>query len=193
MLKLSSFPVVTAAAIVLVIVGAVVTVAALTLTARGGTQDIALEGVPGQALTNSGIRLAAPPAGHTPAITAEEAVAVATTSDGRRHAAILETKLVRLVQQLPDVQAEPFADNLAWVVSFDPATVSVLPPLGPSARDLCPRPLYAIAFIDAETGESIFELERSKTEECPDSTSPPDFTSPTQAPTQVPGAETASP
>ena len=169
---------------------AVVTGLALTFTlpARGGTHEIELQGVDGDALAGFGRLLI--PDDRSPSLSANTAVAVAAAN--KPGAVVLETVLVRLVND----SRKPPLDSLAWAVNFDPATVEAAPLIGPIGAKL-PRvcdlhPEYDVVFIGAQTGELIFELTHTATipdddpgATCPAKTYP--------SPTAVPGQPTAVP
>jgi hypothetical protein len=117
---------------------------------------------------------------------------VTAAAANKPEAEVLETVLVRLVND----SQEPPLNKLAWAVNFDPATVEAIPPSGPAGAprprfcDLLPE--YDVVFIDAQTGELIFEL--TYTAALPDSdpaaTCPPGNY---PSPTAVPGQPTAVP
>ncbi|HSP55700.1 MAG TPA: hypothetical protein VLS25_08930 [Dehalococcoidia bacterium] len=170
----------------------VAVVAGLTLyfalPARGGTHEIDLQGVDGDELAGWGKVLE--PDIRSPAISA--AAAIATSSTNKPGAKPLETVLVRLVND----SRQPPLDAIAWAVNFDPKTVEVAPiggPIGYEHPRVCGQhPQYDVVFIDAQTGELIFELQNSGPPgNDPSATCPAETTYP--SPTAVPGQPTAVP
>jgi len=161
---------------------------ALVVPARGGAHEIELQGVDPDALAGFGRLLK--PDERSPSLPADSAVAAASAN--KEGARVLETVLVRLVND----SSKPPLDTLAWAVNFDPATVPAAPLFGPPGAPvprLCDlHPEYDVVFIDARTGDLIFELTHTATlpADDPSATCPPkDY----PAPTPVPGQPTAVP
>ncbi len=160
----------------------------LTLPARGGTHEIDLKGVDGDELAGWGRVLK--PDNRVPSITSTAAVAI--SSANKPGAKPLETQLVQLVND----SRKPPLDSLAWAVNLDPATVQAAPILGPPGSShprVCgDHPQYDVVFVDAQTGELIFELQHTGPPgnnpfaTCPGET-------PYPSPTVVPGQPTALP
>ena len=162
---------------------------ALVLPARGGAHEIDLKGVDADALAGFGRLLK--PDGRSPSLSADSAVDAASAN--KPGAKVLETILVRLVND----SRRPPLDSLAWAVSFDPTTVEAAPLFGPPGAPqprLCDlHPEYDVVFIDAQTGELIFELTYTGAlpADDPAATCPAKTTYP--SPTAVPGQPTAVP
>jgi hypothetical protein len=167
----------------------------LALPAKGGANEIELQGIDENDLAGWGRLLR--PDGRPPKVSPEAAFATASRGKPNRPGAeepeALEIVLVRLVNE----SREPPLDALAWAVNFDPATVEADPPIGPVGAQLPPwcggvHPEYDVVFVDAQTGELIFEIQYNATlpDDDPSATCPPgDYPSPTA----VPGQPTAVP
>jgi hypothetical protein len=157
----------------------------VALPTQGGAHEVALQGVDEAELAGWGRLLE--PDGRDASVSAPAAVAAA--SSNKASARVLETVLVRLVNE----SAKPRLDRLAWAVNFDPESVDAAPLIGPAGADL-PRtcgshPEYDVVFIDAQTGDLMFEIQHALTlpDGDPAATCPPEPGYP--QPTQVPGQE----
>ena len=159
------------------------------LPARGGAHEIELQGVDGDAL--AGFARLLKPDDRSPSLSTDSAVAAAGAN--KQGAEVLETVLVRLVN---DSQKPPL-DKLAWAVNFDPTTIEAAPAIGPIGAKhplVCDvHPEYDVVFIDAQTGELIFELQYTAGPpgDDPSATCPAKTIYP--SPTAVPGQPTAVP
>ena len=139
----------------------IVALVAATLIACGdsddGDDDVSdgslLTGIPASDIDG---RMEPAPPDASPAITAAEAREAAL--NGNSSGKILETILVEYSGYGPD----GFAKILAWVVNFDPETMSGRPML--MCGDPCPETelMYAYTVIDAMTGEFVVGAESSK-------------------------------
>lgn len=151
---------------------------ALVVPARGGAHEIELQRVDPDALAGFGRLLK--PADRSPSLSAEAAVAAATFAN-KPDAKVLEAVLVRLVND----SRKPPLDKLAWAVNFDPTSIQSAPLYGPPGvpRVCDSHPEYDVVFIDAQTGELIFELTHTATipEDDPAATCPPQPVSSRQA------------
>lgn len=172
----------------------------VTLARGGGVHQLELQGIPPEEFRALGAKLLEPDG--EPSVTNDQAIAVALQN--KFEGDVRETRLVQLVNDL----ARPPVDTLAWAVSFDPATVRRFPSLGggplnqgnQAETDTSPSACgaylkYDVAFVDATTGEWLFEVQQSGDVEPNDDGSCP-ATPPVPAPpppTQLPGAETAPP
>ena len=129
--------------------------AVLFLTAQGGEPPtpIVLDGV-----LPADFILVSPPPDAAPAVSEAEAVEVAL----RDHygGVVRQTVLVSLSMR----GGEPPFDTLAWAVNFDPATVGGEPPHISGTEQVKPEDYaldYLVVFVDAKTGDWLFEGERS--------------------------------
>jgi hypothetical protein len=145
--------------------------------------EVELQGVNGDDLAGWARMLK--PDGRSAIVSADAAVAKASAN--KPGAEALETVPVRVFND----SRRPPLDELAWAVNFDPATVIAAPPIGPIGSDFPRRcdihPEYDVVFIDALTGDLIFELQYVATlpEDDPTATCPPkDYPPPTQVPGQ---------
>lgn len=181
-----------ASAGLLVLVIAASAVIGVTLATGGGVHEVDLEGVPAGEFRALGARLLEPDG--EPVISDGQAVSVALQNKFRGD--VRETRLVRLVND----SARPRVDTLAWAVNFDPATVSRIPGLGePLYQEKQPKPsaspancgvflMYDVTFVDAMTGEWLFEVQQSGSGEpnedgtCPATPVNPPASDSTQAP-----------
>ena len=124
-----------------------------------GDGGFILEGIPKADFDGStgSTVVEAAPGGALPLIDSEQAVAKAREGayqDGN----VRQVVLVRLIDRAQD----PPTERLAWAVSFDPDTVIGAPPIG--CHDYCGEYelQYAVVFVNAQTGESIFSAEASR-------------------------------
>ena len=127
------------------------------LTGLGDPTGPSLQGVPAEDLKDAGIELCYASAGDTPLVSSDTAEAKAIELN--RNSRVIEKVLVLLL----DKSSETKAEHMAWAINLDPMTVQGIPPLGPPGSqdpNLDYRAEYAVAFMDATTGDLIFMLQR---------------------------------
>ncbi len=124
----------------------------LLLSGQGGTvppiPPIPLSGVSVEALAQDGETLFPPGPGELPKITANEAQDIAATEGPFGDAPVREVVLAHILI----VRTHPVIDRLVWVVSYDPAAIEI-PVFMPTPGRY--RALFALTFIDAQTGEYL--------------------------------------
>ncbi len=128
---------------------------------RSAAQSFDLVGVSAEDLEGGGVVLERPESGDRPSVDAERASDIAR---GRHEpgATVREVVLSRMGDDLGLREKQ-----LVWVVSFDPDTIEPMPPLGPgpasSSVDLeTLEVVFALVFVDADTGEIVHSLQRTR-------------------------------
>jgi hypothetical protein len=128
---------------------------------RSAAQGLDLVGISAQDLKAGGVVLERPMSGDRASVDAEHASDIAKT----RHAAGAAVRQVVLSRMGDDLDLRE--KQLVWVVSFDPDTIEPMPPLGPgtasSSVDLeTLEVVFALVFVDADTGEIVHSLQRTR-------------------------------
>lgn len=193
----------TLAAIIGAITTGVAVAAILALSARGG-DEVSLEGVTISELDLVGAKLLVP--NGEPVLSAGQAEDIVLETKRARagspgpELAVREVRLVRFVNET----SAPPVDALAWVVNLRPETVPAVTPCPgfcvrfggpwnpdptptpePTPLNCGPRTVYDVVFIDARTGEWLYEAKSTElVVPEPGATCPPG--TPTIAPTEVP-------
>jgi hypothetical protein len=134
------------------------TLAAVTLACGGSDgEDALLKGIPDDQFDGStGTTVTRADSSQTATLTRDEAeeIAARTYSGGSaREVVLVEVEGSRISDDGP---------RLAWAVNFDPDTIGGSPPMG--CLEDCPesiRALWAVVFVDANTGEFIFAADTS--------------------------------
>ncbi len=125
------------------------------------SDEITLDSVSAEDLKGGGVVLERPESGDRTSVDAERASDIAR---GRHEpgATVREVVLSRMGDDLGLREKQ-----LVWVVNFDPDTIEPMPPLGPgpasSSVDLeTLEVVFALVFVDAETGEIVHSLQRTR-------------------------------
>jgi hypothetical protein len=139
-------------------------VSVLLLTAQGGEQlaPVALEGVPLEDLTNAGYAIEPVALEQQTTVSASAAVERALTEavlgeEPGTQARVRQTVLLRLLNPTTD----PPLASLTWAVNIDPASVKGEPPHCVGCETQEYKLQYMVFFVDANTGEPVYGLERS--------------------------------
>jgi hypothetical protein len=121
----------------------------LLFTVHGGFASQILQGVPTDALAAQGISLTEPPADYGPAVSPDQARHAAGFAD----TPVREVKLAHLNTTKATSVVGARVDRNVWVVNFVPDGLAM--PGGPPGSSPN-QTRYALAFVDADTGQFIF-------------------------------------
>lgn len=171
--------------LILMLVGAGL-IAVVTLRATGQDRDIDLVGIESGEFDQMGFRLLEPPSGYAPKVTSQAATTTALAQEPGSSAR--EAVLAELVRDGVDDK------SMVWAVNLEPTSVHAEEPLGDIDNQLCPssgNPEFALVFVNAESGEFVFDVQKAQLPEprengeCPPPPSEPALPSATK----MPGAE----
>lgn len=148
-----------------VVVFAVVATSRIELT-EGQATKVHLEGVSEAQLREKGISLKAPSPDDQATLGAEAATRIARLAHNNAQAK--DVALARLIVE----DTEPPINALVWAIAFDPATVVAETYGGPIFSEWAkenpgssigdPRVIYAVSFIDAQTGEELRYVSKAR-------------------------------
>ena len=151
--------------LVIALAGVVLMTTAIALGCGSSGDDssgqITLDGVSAEDLEGGGVVLERPMSGDRASVDATQASDVARS----KHAPGATVREVVLARMCDDLGLRE--KQLVWVVSFDPASIVPMPPLGPGPASSpvnleTLEVVFALVFVDADSGEIIHNLQRTR-------------------------------
>jgi hypothetical protein len=124
--------------------------ATLLLTARSGSAAVTLPGVSANDLESQGLTVTESASDYLPVISKDKAI----ESAGFTGIPVIDTRLVHLTKDPNHVGPNIKVDTYVWAVLLDPSAFGSNGPAGSAAR----KANYAVAFVDANTGEFLFGI-----------------------------------